>query len=221
MAWQRARSPEQKEERRSSILEAAALMYEDGGLDEISLNGIARRAGISKANIYRYFENREEIFLQLVGEDFSAWVTDVERRLAPLAGGDDERAVARQLVESYLASSRLASLLPLLSSVIERNLSVDVIVRFKTLGLDLMIRLTNAIQVSLPSLTVDQTRRFVTVMHLLLVGGWPAANPPPTVKEALERPELQGMCFDFERDFEEALVTFLRGLRSADAREGV
>ncbi len=213
MTWQRARSPEQKEERRTAILDAAATMYEAGGLDQVSLNGIARQAGISKANIYRYFESREEIFLQLAGADFNEWVTNVERRLAPLAGSDDERAVAREVVASLQAAPRLTSLIPLLASVIERNVSVDVIVRFKTSMLDMMIRLTNAFQVSLPSLTIDQTRRFLMIMQLLIVGGWPAANPPPAVQQALERPELQGMCFDFVRDMEEALVVFLRGLR--------
>jgi len=190
MTWQRARSPEQKEERRASIVEAAAKLYEEEGLDGASLNGIAREAGISKANIYRYFESREEIFLELMGEDFASWVTDIERRLAPLAGADDEVAVVAEVVASVEARPRMASLFPSLGSVLERNVSVEVVVAFKTAGLDIIIRLTNALQVALPSLSVDQTRQLVTAMHLLLVGGYTAANPPPAVREALERSEL-------------------------------
>jgi len=137
--------------------------------------------------------------------------------LAPLAGVDDERGVARELVESVLAAKRLASLIPMLASVIERNLSVDVIVGFKLQGVDLMIRLTNALQVALPSLTIDQTRQFLMVLQVLIIGGWPMGHPPPAVQQALERPELQGMCFNFENDVEQALVTFLRGLRATNA----
>jgi hypothetical protein len=85
------------------------------------------------------------------------------------------------------------------------------------LGVDLMIRLTNALQVALPSLTIDQTRGFLMVMQILIIGGWPIGHPPPAVQQALERPELKGMCFDFESDIEEALVTFLRGLRATSA----
>ncbi|MBW2278291.1 MAG: hypothetical protein JRF63_12415, partial [Deltaproteobacteria bacterium] len=71
-------------------------------------------------------------------------------------------------------------------------------------------------QVALPSLTIDQTRQFLMILQILIIGGWPMAHPPPAVQQALERPELQGMCFDFERDVEEALVTFLRGLRASN-----
>ena len=47
MAWQRARNPEQKEQRRVAILDAAATLFEQGGLDNVSLNAIATEAGIS------------------------------------------------------------------------------------------------------------------------------------------------------------------------------
>ena len=79
MSWQRARTPEQIEQRRCAILTAAAELFESEGLDNVSLNGIARHAGVSKANIYRYFETREAIYLHLVREQFEAWVTSVER----------------------------------------------------------------------------------------------------------------------------------------------
>ena len=62
MGWERARQPEQKAVRRKAILDAARSLFTDSGYDEISLNGIARSAGINKANVYRYFSSREEIF---------------------------------------------------------------------------------------------------------------------------------------------------------------
>lgn len=50
--------------------------------------------------------------------------------------------------------------------------------------------------------------------QFLMVGMWPAANPPPAVKEALLRPELEYACVDFEADLEEALVALLVGLKA-------
>ena len=49
--WQRARKPEQKEERREAILAAAGRLLDAEGLEGTGLNAIAREAGISKANV--------------------------------------------------------------------------------------------------------------------------------------------------------------------------
>ncbi len=213
MGWQRARSPEQKEQRRAEILAAAAALFERDGLDGAGLNAIARQAGLSKANLYRYFESREAIFLHLVLEDYREWVGAVEHALAPLAGSDDEEALVRALVKLYSARPRLCSLASALASVLERNVSVDAVVDFKTRSMEVLLRLANSVQVAMPSLDMEGTRQFLFTAQFLVVGMWPAAHPPPAVQEALARPELQWACVDFETDLERALVLQLRGLK--------
>ena len=213
MIWKRARSPEQKEQRRTAILAAATELFETKGLEKASLNAIAKRAGFCKANVYHYFESREEIFLHLVLDDYRDWAGAVERALAPLAGGDDEQAVARELVASMVDRPRLASLAGSMTTVLEKNVSTDVVVWFKTSLTEVALRLANAIQVAMPGLTMEGTQRFLMMSQLMVAGMWPAAHPPAAVREALERPELAHLCIDFERDFGAALVTMLRGLK--------
>jgi AcrR family transcriptional regulator len=213
MTWKRARRPEQKQERKDAILDAAAALYDREGLEKASLNAIAREAGISKANIYRYFESREEIFLHLVKADYQKWVTSVERALAPLAGSDDERAVARELVSTVNARPRFASLISVIATVLERNITVEKVVWFKTAVLETTLRLSNSIQAAMPGLNTEQIRLFMLNMQLLLIGIWPASHPPSAVRKALERPELAHACIDFERDLTQALITAFRGVR--------
>ena len=212
MVWQRARNPEQKEQRRAALLEAAATLFEQEGLDGVSLNAIANQAGISKGNIYRYFESREDIFLHLLLAYYQEWVVTLERALAPLAGNGDVETVARAMADSYGAHPRFASLVAVTSSVLEKNITTDAVVWFKTRMLDVAIRVANAIHASLPALDMERTQRFIRYAHLLMVALWPAAHPPPAVREALERPELQFACVEFERDAVGAVATLLRGL---------
>ncbi len=212
MGRQRATSPEEKAQRQAAILEAAATLVEREGLEKTGLNAIAREAGISKANIYRYFESREAILLHLVLEDYREWTGAVERALAPLAGSDDPRAVSRALVATVVQRERLATLAAALASVLEHNVSVDAVVWFKTSLMDVALRLGNAMQVAMPGLTMEGIQRFLMTFQLLMVGMWPAANPPPAVREALQRPELAYACVDLERDLEESLVALLKGL---------
>ncbi len=213
MGRKRATSPEEKEQRRKAILDAAAALIDREGLQGTGLNAIAREAHISKANIYRYFESREAVLLQLVLADYRDWVGAVERALAPLAGSDDERAVARAMVATVTERPRLATLAAALASVLEHNVSVEVVVWFKTALKDVALRLGNAIQVSMPGLPLAGVRSFMMTFQFLLVGMWPSAHPSPAVREALQRPELEYACIDFERDLEEALVALLAGLR--------
>lgn len=212
MAWQRARNPEQKEQRRTGILDATAKLFEDEGLESVSLNAIANAAGISKGNIYRYFESREEIFLHLLLIDYREWVASLERALAPLAGSGDIETVARAMTASYIAHPRFAALVSVTTNVLEHNVTADAVVWFKSQLLEVAIRVANAIHASLPALDMERTQQFIMYAHLLLAAMWPAAHPPPAVREALQRPELQYACVEFERDAVGAVTALLRGL---------
>lgn len=212
MAWQRARRPEQKEERRESLLRAAAELFDEEGLDGVSLNAIARRSGISKGNIYRYFESREDIFLNLFIEDFREWVAAMERSLAPLAGSGDIEGIATIFADILAEHSRFSALQASMASVVERNVSTDRVAEFKTGIMADTIRLANAVHAAIPALTIDATRQFIMYSHLLAVGMWPAAHPSSSVQKALHRPELQMMCVDYESDMKAAIIVLLQGL---------
>jgi AcrR family transcriptional regulator len=55
-------------QRRAQILAAAAGLFSRGGYQGVTVDAIARRAGISKGNLYWYFSSKREIF-QLLFDD--------------------------------------------------------------------------------------------------------------------------------------------------------
>ena len=73
MSYQRARRPEQKEERREAILAAARALASERSVRAVSLGDIAREVGLAKSNVLRYFESREEVFLTLLLREWEAW----------------------------------------------------------------------------------------------------------------------------------------------------
>ncbi len=76
----RARNPEQKEERRQHLLDVArALIDAESDLKLLSLNEIARSAKMAKANIYRYFESREALLLELLWDEWQDWFKDFQK----------------------------------------------------------------------------------------------------------------------------------------------
>src|SRR5262245_35019788 len=101
-SFHRARKPDEKALRQQAILDAAAFLFEAEGLDGVTLNAVARRAGIAKSNVYRYFESREAILLALLNEDQLAWVASLEEGLAGLTGPIDVRTVAHVFAQSVV-----------------------------------------------------------------------------------------------------------------------
>ena len=131
VVWQRARSDLQKSQRRESLLDAASRLLYRQPINEISLNAIAREANISKANVYRYFESREDLFLQLTLEASGKWREVLLKRLRRLEGTNDANAIADVLVSTTLENEIFARLISVLTTVFERNVSTDVVAKFK------------------------------------------------------------------------------------------
>ncbi len=205
-----------KRARRDAILTAAVKLLDERGLELTTLSAIARVSGSSKANIYRYFESREAILLAVTLEEIDAWFEEVTTRLAPLAGSGDVDAAAQVLATSISARPRACALLSALASVLERNVSVEVVAAFKRRFYSKADAPTHAVHVALPSLSPDNARMFMNFFFVFVAGAWPVSNPGPAAAEVLARPEFSGMCVKFEDALRRHARTVLRGLCCVD-----
>ena len=57
---------EEREVRRNLIIDAAMRLFADTSFDRVGMRDIAAEAGISPASIYRYFTDRDELFLEAI-----------------------------------------------------------------------------------------------------------------------------------------------------------
>jgi AcrR family transcriptional regulator len=212
MAWQRARQPAQKEHRRATILAAAARLFDDRGFERITLSAVATAAKISKSDLYRYFESKEEIFLHLLRDDLYAWVSGVEQALAPLAGRGTPETVTRAMTDHLSRCPRLPALASVAGVVLEQNVSADVVAWFKAAVLEITVRAANALHAALPGLSVERARQVLLIIFALITGLWHFAHPAPAVEAVLERPGLRALKVDFDRELGAATVLLLRGI---------
>src|SRR3954471_24733060 len=67
--------------RRSAIITSAREMLVEKNVADISLRELSDRIGLAKSNVLRYFDSREAIFLEILDEEFQAWLADLEARL--------------------------------------------------------------------------------------------------------------------------------------------
>jgi AcrR family transcriptional regulator len=211
-SFQRARKPDERAHRQRAILEAAAALFDDEGLEGVTLNAVARRADIAKSNLYRYFESREAILLALLTEDQAASVAAVEEGLARLSGKVDAQAVARVFAQVCAASPRFCILQTALSSVLEQNISEEGIALYKRGVLRLGLRLSNALRAALPALPPQAAGPFLRYLHAIIAGLYPPAHPAPAAAHVLRDPQLAVLRFDFAKDVEFMLAAVLVSL---------
>ncbi|BDP42166.1 TetR family transcriptional regulator [Deinococcus aetherius] len=125
----RARSPEEKGQRRDDILRAAERLWAKTPHAELSMNQVAREAKLAKGTLYLYFDTKEEMFLSLLTEHLQAWLNRLttlfdERR--PTTPGE----VADVLIASAQGYEELRRLLILLGTVLAHNEGLDLTMRF-------------------------------------------------------------------------------------------
>lgn len=211
--FERARRPAEKAARREAILEAAARLLDQGLLQEVSLNAIAQQAGLTKPNLYRYFESREDILLALFLKDLRAFRDQVVTGAACVqpGGPDAGEAIADLLVKAYAHQPRLCRFLGMIASVFEHNVSAGVVEAIKITSLDLATDVATVMQQALPTLTLERCLWINNMTSLLVAGLWPPAHPAPSVVEVLEKPEFRSLLPDFERDLKEAIMSLIRG----------
>ncbi|MEM9284185.1 MAG: TetR family transcriptional regulator [Verrucomicrobiota bacterium] len=197
-----------------SILEAARSLLESEGLSGTSLTGIAREAGLSKANLYRYFENREGILMDLFLTEIDLWSGDWSRRLHLISEPGDPLAIAQSLADS-LTSRRLYCLLfASLSSEIEPSLHRETIALGKRHLRQTYIGLIEPLQQAMPNLSKSQANEFLVLSAMFQIGIWSQASPSPTTTALLQEDEFIDMRIDFAERIRWHALILLIGLDS-------
>ena len=73
---------DEREIRKSLIMEAAKRLFEEKLFHEIGMRDIANEAGVSAATIYRYFPSRDDLFIEALIQDINNIETVLEDRIA-------------------------------------------------------------------------------------------------------------------------------------------
>jgi len=211
MAWQRARRPEQKEERVSAILEAAAELYETRDFDQVHMAAIAKLAGLAKASLYEYFSTKDEVFLALSLRDVESWSRDVQSRLKRLRRPNAGR-IAAALTAALRDQARLLRLRLTVAGIFERRPAAETIVEFNRSFFRSMQRAAHAINSACPQLTQEEVTEFVIQHQAVNAGLWSMTHRPKHLEAAADLPEHQQISFDFFKLFERTIYQILRGL---------
>jgi AcrR family transcriptional regulator len=89
------------DDRERAILETAERLLEERPLSEISVDDLAKGAGISRPTFYFYFPSKDAVVLTIIDRLVAAAAGSREEALATLAQGDPRGGLRRGLEDLY------------------------------------------------------------------------------------------------------------------------
>lgn len=212
----RARSAEQKEERRRHLLATARSMLSDTPkLLDLGINELARKAEMTKSNVYRYFESSEAVLMDVLVEEFVGWQVELRAALARRKSKATQEHIARAFSETIAGRPLLCRLTSILPSMLERNVSLERMIEFKRNLLAVQQEIALVFHANYPAMSVRAFEQLVRQALPLLIGLWPLSHPSDVATQVLVEPGLESLRYDFRKDFENGLLTLMGGLANA------
>ena len=215
-AFQRARRPEQKVQRRDAILGAARELARRDGVRTVSLADIAAEVGIHKSALLRYFETREQIFLELTAEAWRDWAQALHAGLDAATGDTatgDAALVADVFTRGFADRPLFCDLIAHTPLNLERNVSPEAVRRYKLTSLGVVDEAAALVQRALPALRMAEAREFVATLASLAGSLWQIATPAPALAELYASdPALAQACVDLAPRLRRTAEILLAGL---------
>ena len=220
--FQRARSPEAKQQREDAILAAARSLGAKRGIRQITLTDIAEAVGMHKSALLRYFETREQIFLRLTAEDWREWSAALRAKLERI-GSPTAKSVASAFSTTLADRGMFCDLLAQAPLNLERNVSLEAVRAFKLVTHNEVDAIVEVMRRLLPGLTERDCIDIIAAATALSGAFWQMANPGPEVA-ALYRSDagmvpfpmldarLHNAVFEIEPLLRRVLTAMLKGM---------
>jgi AcrR family transcriptional regulator len=189
--FQRARRPEQVQERRAAILATARDLLARRRAADVSLRELADEVGLAMSNVLRYFDSREAIFAQILDAEWRDWLDELAVALPEATRGLSEDGLARPrqaadaIAGTLLTRPLLCELLSGIATILERNIPLDFTREFKRQSWANRERLGALVRAEFPALRRDDAWDFAGAVVFTLAGLWPYTRPTDAVATVL------------------------------------
>jgi AcrR family transcriptional regulator len=207
-----ALSNDERESRRQVVLAAAHRLYrERGALPPVA--DIASAAGLAKGTVYLYFKTKEEIFVALLEDGFAQLFAALGPLLDSLPRGGP--AVAHAFAAGFggliAGSGDLLPLAALTNAILEQNLPVEPMRRFKTILAQGIAAAGTRLEAHTGLTPPGCGETLLLHTYALTLGLWQALSYPDALKSLLQEPALRSLDRDFGSELEGAVAALWHG----------
>jgi len=185
-----------KTQKRDRIIEIAGVLLAKRDFDDVSMDEVARVAGIAKGTLYLYFKTKEELFLAVYIEDFKEWYVALNDFLETSKKISAEKFAA-WFADKVTAMPRFLKLCVGVPIVFQRNIPRDVAVNFKRLATSHLKSTAPLLAERLGFKTEAHARRFLILLIGLIVGLWSLGYASPMILEIKSEEKMNDLPSNF------------------------
>jgi TetR/AcrR family transcriptional repressor of nem operon len=98
---------EHKARTRAKIVESARILFNRHGFEQVSIDAVMKRAGLTRGGFYHHFASKDELYAESVRSFITCNPFDLAQA-SSTAAEPSPRDLARMLVDLYLADATLA-----------------------------------------------------------------------------------------------------------------
>jgi TetR/AcrR family transcriptional regulator len=212
----RARSADDKAEKRGDILAAAGKLIVEREYRDITMADIACQAKVAKGTLFIYFKSKEELFLAVTAGYLKTLFVELEAAVADaaVAGSEAEKskAILSAMTGQLAGNPGLLRMIVLLGPILEHNVGYQRILELKRFMLDRMTILGAGLERAFPGMRAGAGMSFLQRLFGIAVGYLNLENPAACVKYVIENEDLAAFRFDFRSEFEETAAILLKGM---------
>jgi AcrR family transcriptional regulator len=208
----RAIGDEEKALRRRDILDAARELFSNSTEALPSVINIARASGLAKGTVYLYFKTKEEIFLAILADDYSELLRKITLLLSEQKNPADAVNVLLTCLLEFLDQHPLfMPLASMSSSVIEKNVDINIVKQFKLMLVDKIDQIDLLLQKRFPQIPSGECERLLLHTNALILGLWQMQNWPKQLAPLKNQPPFNKVVPNFKADVETSVRNLWTG----------
>lgn len=174
------------EKRPAEITSACRKLYRSMSFHEITLNDISAETSLSRPSIYNYFQTKEEIFLAILGEEYTLWNKSLEKILESKEILDAD-GFAEAIADSLRNKETLLRIQCMNLYDVEENSRLEKLAEFKHHYKRAVELLSACLGKFFPSMSEEDRTEFVYEFFPFMYGIFPYVYPTEKQREAMEK----------------------------------
>jgi AcrR family transcriptional regulator len=207
----RARSEEQKEVRIQEIVSATERLYDSHRYEDITFVQIAKEAGFTRSNLYKYFISKEEIFLEFLKHDMKLWKDELLNNFL-----DSNSYSIDKFIDIWIDvlqnNRRLTELTSILYLHLEKEASYESLLNFKRSFIKDFEQVVIHLTCKIKGFTTEKVAEFISMQGMIGIGLYQMTDLSENQQKILEQPEYAQWKIDFRQRYMQVTKYLLEGL---------
>ena len=166
--------------RKEEIVKSWKELYKTKKFEEINIKNIAEQTTFSRPSIYNYFQTKEEIFLEIIKEEYELWGNDLDNLSKEKKMSKEE--YADKFSKILCKRTNLLKIQAMNMFDIEGSSRVELLTEFKVVVKDTFTKMNQSLNI----VDVKNKDKFIELLMPFIHGIYPFANITDKQKKAMK-----------------------------------